>query len=489
MLVAMARFLFAFILLAFGLPPAGAADYTGKVGKLEAVFSLDWHEDGSVSGVYRYPSRPGTSYSLQGSNPSEGELHLEEYSDGVLTARCHLRKSVTNGVILWRGEMRNTDGRRFPMELARTQAAAPPAPAPATGETRYTGYVGRLDAAFLLAWEDDGSVRGSYHYPQRPDTSYTLRGANPKEGELHLAEYTGERLTARCLLRKRLEHGTIVWEGMMTNTDGRRFPMAFARAREDQPAAGLMEDYEAKRRTFLARIETEPVWSTFPLADEVVDFVPVGLDEGEYFGAKVEDFRVAPGATELILLVADWDVEGHLRLDQGKRLVLRATRELPLPAQRMVGCEIAAAFDGDGSLASLELADIAVSHVRRAVSGKFEVRGPLDFYEKRERPEFGSEADFAERRAAPIASLVPDKLALSLVPEEVSPHGGEAVFQTIRLVREYGVVIQATAAGPGSVELETLSLDVEAEADPWISLQDLKEPVKAPPSQFTGEAG
>src|SRR5690606_13527668 len=158
------------------------------------------------------------------------------------------------------------------------------------------------EAVFSIDWHDDGSVSGTYHYPQRPGVTYTLRGSNPREGELFLEEYTGRELTARCLLRKRVEGGIIEWQGTMTNTDGRRLPMSFARAREQAPAPVPADGYEAKRREILAGIEPLVVWESFPLADRPVDFVPVDVDDGEYFEAKVEGFRVTPGAAELTLL-------------------------------------------------------------------------------------------------------------------------------------------------------------------------------------------
>lgn len=232
--------------------PVGAADYRGKVGSLEAAFSLEWGADGSVSGTYTYDSRPGVIYGLEGSNPAEGELFLEEFTGSKLTARCYLAKAVTGGAITWRGEMRNVDGRVIPMEFSRARAQAPAAlPAAAAAESRYTGYVGRLDAEFSLHWSADRSVQGSYFYPDRPDTTYRLFGSNPREGELFLEEYTGRELTARAILQKRIEPEMIVWEGILLNLDGRRFPMAFSRAR-NAGAAPVLDDYEARRAAMLA---------------------------------------------------------------------------------------------------------------------------------------------------------------------------------------------------------------------------------------------
>lgn len=351
----------------------------------------------------------------------------------------------------------------------------------------YSGKVGKLEAVFSLDWHEDGRVSGRYSYPSRPGVSYTLEGTNPAEGELYLAEYTGKRLTARCQLSKRLEKGRIVWEGMMANTDGRRFPMAFSRQRRNETTPPAADDYEAERDAFLAAMAPEVRWDDFPKADEPVTMVPVHVEEGRYFGARVEELRFGPGSTTLVLAVADWDEEGDLELDSARRITVHAARALPLSADRLTGCLIPVLFASDGSLFSLELADLAVTHARRHESGKFEVRGILDYYVPGVRPEFGTPEYEAEMRRAPVAEFRPDKIALDHLPGAVTDWEDGYGFQTIRLVRGYGICVQSTAAGPGSVELESISL--EPEANPWIPLRDARVPIQAPPSQSTGQAG
>lgn len=481
------------LLFCITILPVTGADYRGKVGKLEAVFSLEWHDDGSVSGAYAYPSKPGTVYGLAGSNPAEGELYLEEYTGDTLTARCFLKKNVTNGAIIWRGEMNNTDGRVLEMEFARARGenatAAVPA-SPAAAEATYSGYVGRLEAEFQLSWLEDGTVSGSYHYPQRPDTIYGIHGVNPAEGELFLAEYTGDRLTASCALRKRLEADVIVWEGIMMNADGRHFPMAFARARGTTAPAGTIDDYEAKRRAIFSSIGGSARWDDFPLADEVVERVPVHLDGGEYFGARILAWDSDGIGTTIKLIIADWDNDGKLLVDEGREVTLRVARTLPIPAALLVGREISLLVDGDGAIYSLELPDIAITHVRRSPSGKLEVRGVIDLSTAADSFDWTPERFAEKMRTAPVIDFIPDKLALDLEPvRDLELAEGEVFFQTIRYVRDHGIVIQATSAGPGSLELESLSLDPEPEPVPWIALEGLKEPVKAPPSQFTTQAG
>lgn len=481
------------LLVCVTILPVTGADYRGKVGKLEAVFSLEWHDDGSVSGAYAYPSKPGTVYGLAGSNPAEGELYLEEYTGDTLTARCALKKTVTNGVIVWRGEMHNTDGRVLEMEFARARAENTTAPAPvspAAAETTYSGYVGRLEAEFQLSWLEDGTVSGSYHYPKRPGTFYGIYGVNPAEGELFLAEYTGERLTASCALRKRLEADVIIWEGIMMNEDGRHFPMAFARARGTATAAGTIDDYEAKRQALFSSIGESARWDDFPLADEVIERVPVHLDGGEYFGARILAWDSDGIGTTIRLIVADWDNDGNLLVDEERELTLRVARVLPLAKEHLVGREVSLLFAADGSLYSLELPDIAITHVRRSPTGKLEVRGVIDLSTAEDSFDWTPERFAEKMRTAPVIDFIPDKLALHLEPaRDLELAEGEVFFQTIRFVRDHGIAIQATSAGPGSLELESLSLSPEPEPVPWIALEGLKEPVKAPPSQFTTQAG
>ncbi len=103
------------------LPPATtSAVYEGNVGRLPASFTLRWHGDDSVSGVYLYPTRDsGKGYALRGLNTRAGELFLEEFTRGELTARIYLFKRLTDSRIVWEGQMQNTDGRRFPVTLSR----------------------------------------------------------------------------------------------------------------------------------------------------------------------------------------------------------------------------------------------------------------------------------------------------------------------------------------------------------------------------------
>jgi len=88
-----ARIIFIGSFLAVFIHLAKAEEYRGKVGKLEAVFNIDWGGDETVEGTYHYPSRPGVIYDLKGEFAADGKLVLREYTNGRLTAVLTLAES------------------------------------------------------------------------------------------------------------------------------------------------------------------------------------------------------------------------------------------------------------------------------------------------------------------------------------------------------------------------------------------------------------
>ena len=100
--------------------------YEGNVGKLPAHFTLKWGTDNQVSGVYSQASNSSFSrmgvdvYQLTGSNPSNGNLVLNEFTDDKQTATIKLSKSIQGQTVFWTGTMYNTDGKTFPVSLKRT---------------------------------------------------------------------------------------------------------------------------------------------------------------------------------------------------------------------------------------------------------------------------------------------------------------------------------------------------------------------------------
>lgn len=101
--------------------------YGGKVGKLDAVFLIEWdgEPNNTLQGYYYYPSRGrDPMYRLIGTNPKAGVLLLQEYSPTssggeVLSANCRLTKQETKDRIIWEGRMDNADGRVLPMSFSR----------------------------------------------------------------------------------------------------------------------------------------------------------------------------------------------------------------------------------------------------------------------------------------------------------------------------------------------------------------------------------
>ena len=100
--------------------------YGGNVGKLQAVFFIEWTGTGNaIEGYYYYPSRGrAKTYKLKGTNPKQGVITLQEFTpkeDGSYehSASCRLTKKVSDSRISWSGTMNNTDGRTFPMKFSR----------------------------------------------------------------------------------------------------------------------------------------------------------------------------------------------------------------------------------------------------------------------------------------------------------------------------------------------------------------------------------
>lgn len=98
--------------------------YGGKVGKLPALFFIEW-AGGNVYGHYYHPAKGSQqTYQLEGTNPRNGVLNLKEFTQGhggerKLTARIFLTKKVVKGKIIWSGMMHNTDGRKLPVSFSR----------------------------------------------------------------------------------------------------------------------------------------------------------------------------------------------------------------------------------------------------------------------------------------------------------------------------------------------------------------------------------
>lgn len=110
-----ARIIFIGLFLSVSTHFSTAEEYRGKVGKLDAVFDINWGGDDSVEGTYYYPSRQGVIYNLKGEFAADGKLVLREYTNGRLSAVLTLSESGRQDMFRWSGKMKNTDGREFDM--------------------------------------------------------------------------------------------------------------------------------------------------------------------------------------------------------------------------------------------------------------------------------------------------------------------------------------------------------------------------------------
>ncbi|MGB0155478.1 MAG: hypothetical protein ACPGFB_15740 [Verrucomicrobiales bacterium] len=98
--------------------------YGGTIGKLEAIFHIEWAGD-AIFGWYYYPSRGrDRRYTIHGHNPEQGVITFQEFThstDGEVahTANCRLTKTISSTRITWKGQMNNNDGRVLPMQFSR----------------------------------------------------------------------------------------------------------------------------------------------------------------------------------------------------------------------------------------------------------------------------------------------------------------------------------------------------------------------------------
>lgn len=88
--------------------------YHGNVGKLEATFKLSFdNKSTAVKGTYSYDKKQDQLYQLSGIAMND-DLHLNEFTKGILTANCVLKKGI-NGCFT--GKMFNNDGRVYTMNI------------------------------------------------------------------------------------------------------------------------------------------------------------------------------------------------------------------------------------------------------------------------------------------------------------------------------------------------------------------------------------
>ncbi len=86
----------------------------------------------------------------------------------------------------------------------------------------YSGFVGRLKTLYSISWNTDGTITGTYYYPDRNAVKYILKGKKMTNGSIELTEFTNNIPSATCTLFPRDK----CYMGTMINTDGRQLKMS-----------------------------------------------------------------------------------------------------------------------------------------------------------------------------------------------------------------------------------------------------------------------
>ncbi len=101
---------------------------------------------------------------------------------------------------------------------ADTTAAAP---APVMGLRQYYGKVGNWDTALALTWNEQGQVRGTYHFMGREQQQYQLAGQLQNRRELSLTELAQGRTVGHAILH----WDGAGYQGLLRKLDGQAFSM------------------------------------------------------------------------------------------------------------------------------------------------------------------------------------------------------------------------------------------------------------------------
>lgn len=89
-------------------PNAGRTKYSGSIGSSNVVFNLNWNKNKTVTGSYYFTGNPSQSYTLSGTNYTDGEIELQEY--GNMNARIKMYKSIKGNTLCWNGNYYATNG-------------------------------------------------------------------------------------------------------------------------------------------------------------------------------------------------------------------------------------------------------------------------------------------------------------------------------------------------------------------------------------------
>lgn len=410
---------------------ASGADYQGKVGKWEANFSIEFHSDGTVSGTYSYPRRPGVIYRLNGENREEGKLNLDEFTNGELTARCQLTKTVTEARIVWQGLMFNTDGRGpFEMSFSRLRddprdsrdAELPPlatnevpdhwpfSPTPLNAHVFgkvYFGTFGGEPAWGALVFEGE-KAELQFSGANTGWKKRVLNGTNPESGTLMLSERDG----SSWKFDKALDPDRIIWRATDPQSGE---SLSLSRRREND---WLNDDYRVAPESCRWMYTSDP-------------------DQGVFYQAKIGRFELVANEVVVKTIEKTEGKAGAVVFSRAGHEDQRFRFQPPRPLNRIPvveGMTVNAKVDPQGRI-RMTYANLGPHAYRVDSQGLWELlMSP-------------AEKGFVGREAPKIV-VRPDFFDIG----SPSPFIGWWIDEDI-------IEWNEEAAGPGALELETISLD------------------------------
>jgi hypothetical protein len=160
----------------------------------------------------------------------------------------------------------------------------------------FNGNVGKLEATYSLNWYSDGRISGTYSYPARPNTTYSLQGRDLGNGSIELTEYTGSNISANCTLS--LQGNCYV--GQMNNTDGRHLKMTMCEGNSSSGSSKNDSEIAGDVNKFVG------VWSNddYPMVEIILEnnnyrirqcFGSDATDGTEFFGTNSNGKITAQG--------------------------------------------------------------------------------------------------------------------------------------------------------------------------------------------------
>jgi hypothetical protein len=426
--------------------------YSGKVGRIDAVFTLCWQDGDLVTGSYFCPSGKKIVYELRGENKTPGCLNLEEYTHGQLTAKIVLQKNDAKGKISWKGTMHNLDGRKLAVSLSRTNTNPSSKTPASSGNSRE--YLAILDGkrfTCILDWHEDGSVQGTISAPSLPETIQVL-GANPQDGVLHLRWQLGGQ-TESAELKKNLTSKGIIWHGWLAS--GNQFILT--RLRSGGAPSQTSETYDQVRVT----VAPHTVWPVPSFKGREISASAFRAELGNKLGESGERYPIKAV------------IESVSKIDGTLRLQLRALEfsdeydkkhyipslehfafsvpTLAEPGSFQPGDECFASVSQTGSILGLSLGAVSITHWRKRADSFVEVLTGHD--------------RGVDGGAAVPRSYVPDRLGLS-------EHAGEPFARDLYFNPSFGLVLHLEVAGAGEMELESLPTPKAEVEKPWNSVEE-----------------